>query len=206
VKPSNQPASPEEIRSFFRRLDRTLFLEPDTIGDSWQDRPLPIGKGQTISQPSLVLQMTILLEPAPSFRVLEIGTGSGYQTAFLAEFFGEVFTVERFPQFVQKARERIQNLGYQNVHFRTGDGCEGWQEASPFERIVVTAGAGKPPPPLLQQLKIGGFLLIPVGNYRYQVLKKISRTGKDTFTEKDIEEVRFVELAGPYGFDSWQPS
>ena len=187
------------LTSFFKQLDRTLFLDEDTKRYAHQDAPLPIGNAQTISQPSLVLEMTRLLSPEPDSRVLEIGTGSGYQTAFLAEFSRAVFTVERFLDFTEAARSRLNALGYANVCYRTGDGSEGWAEAAPFDRIIVTAAAGKLPQALVGQLAPGGRMLVPVGEAGLQVLQLVTKDA-GAVRIRDIELVQFVELKGRYGW------
>lgn len=163
--------------------------------------PLPIGRGQTISQPSLVADMTLMLNPQNDSRVLEIGTGSGYQTAFLAEFSKEVYTIERFREFTDKARERLQTLGYHNVFYRTGDGSEGWPEQAPFDRIIVTAAAGKMPDSLVAQLAADGRMIVPVGGPDVQVLKLVCRDAAGIVSVRDAEMVRFVEMKGRYGWD-----
>lgn len=186
---------------FFRHLDRSLFLDNEYKVSAGSDMPLPIGNGQTISQPSLVAQMTGLLEPEKNSRVLEIGTGSGYQTAFLAEFAKEVYTIERFQEFTDKARRRLDSLGYTNVVYMTGDGSEGWPEEAPFDRIIVTAAAGTMPEALVRQLDAGGRMLIPVGNPGFQVLKLVRKETDGNVSTRDIEMVRFVEMKGRYGWN-----
>ncbi len=189
------------LASFFTRLDRSLFLGRDQLPYASDDRPLPIGNGQTISQPTLVAEMTRLLSPEKDGRVLEIGTGSGYQTAFLAEFSGHVCTVERFADFTEKARARLPALGYANVEFLTGDGSAGWPERAPFDRIIVTAAAGKLPDALLTQLAPGGRMLVPVGRPGLQTLKLVTKDLDGRVDAEDLEWVRFGELVGPYGWD-----
>lgn len=191
----------EVLIKFFQRLDRSLFLDNEYKSSADCDIPLPIGNRQTISQPSLVAQMTRLLEPHSNSRVLEIGTGSGYQTAFLAEFSKEVYTIELFQIFTDKARKRLNALGYHNVLFRTGDGSEGWPEQAPFDRIMVTAAAGKTPDALVDQLAACGRMVVPVGNPVYQVLKLVCKDAGGIVSIHDNEMVRFVELKGRYGWD-----
>jgi protein-L-isoaspartate(D-aspartate) O-methyltransferase len=186
---------------FFTRLDRSFFLGGDQRPFAADDRPLPIGNGQTISQPTLVAEMTRLLSPEKDSRVLEIGTGSGYQTAFLAEFSGHVCTVERFADFTEQARVRLAALGYTNVEFKTGDGSAGGPERAPFDRIVVTAAAGTMPDALVSQLAPGGRMLVPVGSPGLQTLKLVTKDADGRVGAEDIEWVRFVELVGPYGWD-----
>ena len=165
------------------------------------DSALPIGFGQTISQPSLVVQMTEYLELDKSCKVLEIGTGSGYQTAFLAEFGGQVFSVERIAELSHKAQARLQALGYTNVRFKIGDGSLGWDEFAPYDRIIVTAGAGKVPEDLLEQLKPTGKLLIPIGEPGFQDLVMISKDRNNQTVTKYLGGVTFVEFKGKYGWD-----
>lgn len=191
----------DELVSFFKRLDRTVFLDDTYKVLASVDTPLPIGCGQTISQPTLVLEMTRLLSPAPESRVLEIGTGSGYQTAFLAEFSGAVYTVERFPEFTETARARLSALGYRNVRYKTGDGSEGWAAEAPFDRIMVTAAAGIMPEALVAQLAPGGRMLVPVGSAGLQTLQLVTKDASGCVEISDIERVRFVELKGRYGWE-----
>lgn len=190
----------QALMDFYNWLDRSLFLDNAYRASSGLDMPLPIGSGQTISQPSLVAEMTGLLEPEKDSRVMEIGTGSGYQTAFLARFSKEVYTIERFKEFTDKARQRLADLGYTNVFFKTGDGSEGWPEQAPFDRIIVTAAAGKMPDALVSQLSAGGRMVVPVGSPGYQVLKLVRKDRDGAVTIRDIEMVRFVEMKGRYGW------
>ena len=191
----------EALREFFGRLDRSLFLDSGQRSAAALDMPLPIGHGQTISQPTLVVQMTALLDPSSDSRVLEVGTGSGYQTAFLAEFSREVYTVERLEDFTRKAKERLDALGYTNVRYLTGDGSDGWTEHAPFDRIMVTAAAGKVPDALVAQLAPGGRMVIPVGQPGLQVLKVVTKDAQGVVSAHDGVLVRFVELKGRYGWD-----
>ena len=188
------------LSSFFRRLDRSIFLDGNNKSCAMVDAPLPIGLGQTISQPSLVFEMTRLLSPEKDSHVLEIGTGSGYQTAFLAEFSKNVYTIERFEEFSNKAEARLDALGYTNVFFKTGDGSGGWEEFAPFDRVIVTAAAGKMPEELVRQLAPGGRMLIPVGAAALQTLQLVTKNGNGESAVHDIELVRFVELKGRYGW------
>jgi len=190
----------QALLDFFRRLDRRHFLDMATVPFARLDKPLPIGYGQTISQPSLVAEMTRLLSPEPDSRTLEIGTGSGYQTAFLAAFSQEVFTVERIPELSQKARIRLDELGYHNVRYKIGDGSIGWAEEAPFERIMVTAAAGRLPQELVDQLAAGGRMIIPVGPPGCQELLLVTRDEQGQLQETCIERVVFVELKGKYGW------
>jgi protein-L-isoaspartate(D-aspartate) O-methyltransferase len=198
----DQPQStPDAVHKFFRTLDRRLFLNDDYQDLAELDSALPIGFGQTISQPSLVVQMTEYLELDKSCKVLEIGTGSGYQTAFLAEFSGLVFSVERIAELSRQAQTRLQALGYTNVRFKIGDGSLGWDEFAPYDRIIVTAGAGKVPDDLLAQLKPNGKLLIPIGEPGFQDLVMISKDSNNQVATKYLGGVTFVEFKGKYGWD-----
>lgn len=191
----------EELEAFFRSLDRSLFLDDEYKVHAYVDRPLPIGFEQTISQPSLVLLMTYLLRPEKDSRVLEIGTGSGYQTCILAEFSREVYTIERIPDLAEKAEERLNKMGYRNIHFRTGDGSQGWPEEAPFDRIMVTAAAASLPFELISQLKEEGMMLIPVGPQDFQELQLVRKKKDGTIEVETTEMVRFVEMKGKYGWN-----
>jgi len=189
-----------KLNNFFNNLDRQFFIDNEYKQVAHHDRPLPIGFEQTISQPSLVLYMTLELDLDKSHKVLEIGTGSGYQTAFLAEFAGEVYTIERIAQLSKRAQEKLIELGYNNVKFKIGDGSEGWQEFAPFDRIIVTAGARELPQDLLDQLKQGGKMVIPVGKQGAQDLLLICKSEKGNISKESLGSVRFVEFKGKYGW------
>ncbi len=189
-----------KLHDFTESLDRSLFIDNENKYFASLDQPLPIGYGQTISQPSLVLEMTYLLSPDSSSSVLEIGTGSGYQTAILAQFSKHIYTMERIPELAQSARKRLEALGYNNITYYTGDGSEGWPEHAPFDRIIVTAAAGRTPAELLDQLSPGGIMIIPVGPPGMQELIQYSKNTKSVITSERIEYVRFVELIGKYGW------
>jgi protein-L-isoaspartate(D-aspartate) O-methyltransferase len=164
---------------------------------AYADRPLPIGYGQTISQPLIVALMTDLLQVGPNNAVLEIGTGSGYQAAVLARLAREVHTIEIVPALADAAAERLQRLGYVNVATRLGDGYYGWQEAAPFDGIIVTAAASQIPPPLIQQLKSGGRMVIPVGApFALQHLVLVEVDDQRKVRTRQLLPVRFVPLAG----------
>jgi protein-L-isoaspartate(D-aspartate) O-methyltransferase len=181
------------------KVPRHLFVPPHLRAQAYADRPLPIGQGQTISQPYIVALMTQLVRPQPGDKVLEIGTGSGYQAAVLAELAGEVYTIEIIPELAEQAKRRLKELGYENIHVRTGDGYKGWPEVAPFDAIVVTAAPSHVPPPLLEQLADGGRLVIPVDTSIYQqTLKLITRQG-DNYREEDITGVAFVPLVDEEG-------
>ncbi|HHV15225.1 MAG TPA: protein-L-isoaspartate(D-aspartate) O-methyltransferase [Gelria sp.] len=189
-----------KLVAFFNSLDRSFFVDNKYKKHAHQDRPLPIGYEQTISQPSLVLEMTDRLALDKNCRVLEIGTGSGYQTALLAEFAGEVYTVERIKELAESAREKLEKLGYKNIHYRVGDGSAGWAEHAPYDRIIVTAAAGKIPEELVNQLGAGGIMIIPVGPRGLQQLKLITRDLEGEIHSKSIGDVAFVEMKGKYGW------
>ena len=166
----------ERIKAFYEKLDRSLFIDNEYKKSAGVDAPLPIGFGQTISQPSLVLQMTLWLEPDENCRVLEIGTGSGYQTALLAQFSKAVYTVERIKKLSVKAQKRLhRNLDFDNVYYKIGDGSEGWEQHAPFDRIITTAAAGRIPEKLLEQLSPGGVAVMPVGPRLVQDLMKFTK-------------------------------
>ena len=156
------------------RVPRELFVPPESQHEAYDDHPVPIGHGQTISQPYIVAYMTEALRVAPSHRVLEIGTGCGYQTAVLAQLAGEVFSVEVIPTLAEQARARLDALGYRNVHVTVGDGHQGWPEHAPYDRVLVAAAAESVPAPLVEQLADTGILVIPVGvwNQELRVLQK----------------------------------
>lgn len=193
----------EDLKAFAEHLDRAYFIDNEYKQYADYDQPLPIGYEQTISQPSLVLQMTYILSPDKESRVLEIGTGSGYQTALLAEFSGEVYTIERIGALAEKAEERLDGLGYKNISFMTGDGSIGWEEHAPYDRIMVTAAAAELPKELLKQLAAGGRMVIPVGPRWCQELMLVEKDINGEIYSKIIEEVVFVELKGKYGWSYW---
>ncbi|HPX78899.1 MAG TPA: protein-L-isoaspartate(D-aspartate) O-methyltransferase [Bacteroidales bacterium] len=175
-----------------RTVERHLFVDSQLANKAYEDNPLPIGHGQTISQPFIVAYMTSLVEPRPHFRILEIGTGSGYQAAVLAEIADSVFTMEIIPELGEMAEKRLEALGYENVRVTVGDGYRGLPEKAPFHAIVVTAGAEHIPPPLLEQLAEGGKMIIPVGSqFAVQYLILIEKK-KGRITTKNMMPVRFV--------------
>lgn len=182
----------------FRSVDRAAFVAEGQGGVAYEDRPLPIGFSQTISQPYMVARMTAELSLAGGERVLEIGAGSGYQTAILARIAAEVYAVEYVAELTDRARRSLDNLGVANVHLRTGDGTLGWPEAAPFDRILAAAAAPDVPPPLLEQLADPGVLLMPVGPMGGQRLVKIERrNGQDIRSE--FCPCTFVLMRGHYG-------
>ena len=179
------------------RVPRHLFVPPDLQDMGYLNRPLPIGYGQTISQPYIVALMTDLLEPEPDDVAFELGTGSSYQAAVLAELVAEVYTVEIVPPLAASATERLETLGYDNVTVRAGDGYHGWPEHAPFDIVVVTAAASHVPPPLIAQLKPGGRMVIPVGSpFLTQHLLLIEKGEDGTVTSRQILPVIFVPLTG----------
>lgn len=184
----------EKLLQFFSSLDRSRFVDEPYKALSSLDRPLPIGHGQTISQPSLVAYMTEQLELNKKHTVLEIGTGSGYQSAFLAEFSGELYTVERIGELSKKAEERLSSLGYRNIHYRVADGSLGWPEHAPFDRIMVTAAPKIIPKPLIDQLAPEGIMIIPVGPEGWQELLKVTKDRHGSVSERKLLDVAFVEL------------
>lgn len=194
----------QDIIDFARQLDRRLFIDDEYQEYAHCDHPLPIGYGQTISQPSLVLEMTLQLQLIPGCKVLEIGTGSGYQTAFLAHFAGQVYTIERIKELSEKAQKRLTRMGYSNIHFRIGDGSQGWEKFAPYDRIIAAASAGQIPDELVAQLKPGGRMILPVGQPEEpQDLLLVYKNEADRISTEILEKVHFVEFKGKYG---WQQS
>jgi protein-L-isoaspartate(D-aspartate) O-methyltransferase len=182
-----------------RKVPRHLFVEEALRDRAYLDKALPIGEKQTISQPYMVAAMSEALELDGHDRVLEIGTGSSYQTAVLAELAESVFSVERIAGFVPLARARLETLGYYNVLIKIGDGTIGWSEHAPYDAILVTAAAPQVPRPLLDQLKLGGRLVMPLGPEDTQMLIRVRRN-EDGFREEALGECRFVKLIGRHGW------
>jgi protein-L-isoaspartate(D-aspartate) O-methyltransferase len=182
------------------RVPREQFVSPRQAAFAYDDGPLPIGEGQTISQPYIVACMAEALGLARTDRVLEIGTGSGYAAAVLAEIAAEVYTVERIPRLAEGARQRLARLGRASVHVLTGDGTLGWPEHAPYDAIVATAGGPAVPPALLEQLAIGGRLVIPVGGSYAQRLVRVTRATAEDYRYEDLEAVAFVPLVGAQGW------
>jgi protein-L-isoaspartate(D-aspartate) O-methyltransferase len=190
----------ERVLSAIRRVPRERFVPDAPLEHAWANVALPIGANQTISQPYVVALMTTSLGLSGSERVLEIGTGSGYQAAVLAEVAAAVYSIERHEALANAARTLLADLGYRNVEVHVGDGSLGWPEEAPFDRIIVTAGAPKVPSPLLQQLRPdGGRIVIPVGESDDQVLLMVERR-TDRFQEQPLGPVRFVPLIGDQGW------
>jgi protein-L-isoaspartate(D-aspartate) O-methyltransferase len=183
----------------FRKVPRHEFVPSHLQEEAYRDCPLPIGSGQTISQPYMVATMTAAARINAGDRVLEIGTGSGYQAAILAELAGEVYSVERRASLSKAAKAVIERLGYKNVHLKVGDGTLGWHEEAPFSAIVVTAGAPHIPEPLVEQLRIGGRLVIPIEDGFAQVLYVIEKTPSG-IEKRRAERCTFVPLVGEHGW------
>ncbi len=193
----------EKVLNAMRKVPRERFLPKGQGVWAYDDAPLPIGDGQTISQPYIVAYMTEALALDGGEKVLEIGTGSGYAAAVLAEIAADVYTIERIDGLAIMARAVLGNLGYQNVHVRQGDGTLGWPEHAPFDGIVVTAGGPDVPDTLKDQLKIGGRLVMPIGESTwYQELVRVTRITEAEFDTEDLVPVRFVPLIGEEGWDS----
>jgi len=183
-----------------RRVPRHLFVEEALQEQAYSDYPLPIGEKQTISQPYIVALMSEVLELKGDEKILEIGTGSGYQAAILAELADRVFSVERFPPLAYRASQILKKLGYQNILIRVADGSLGWPEEAPFDGIMVTAGTPKIPQPLTDQLRVGGRLVLPVGDRLSQELVLVERT-PEGIRKTDFGGVRFVGLVGKWGWE-----
>ena len=187
----------KEVLNAFGKVPRELFIMKGMEEATYDDCPLPIGYGQTISQPYIVAYMLESLRLKGNHSVLEIGTGCGYQTAILAEICKKVYTIEIIKPLLEVARKNLTKAGYNNVVFKSGDGNEGWKERGPFDRIIVSASAHRIPPALLDQLAIGGKMILPVGKTVWgQSLKLVEKLGKGRFQETKSLGVRFVPLVG----------
>src|SRR4030043_363227 len=182
------------VISALLKVERHRFVLEDYLNSAYADQPLPIGEGQTISQPYIVALMTELLELKENEKVLEIGTGSGYQAAILAELAKEVYTIEIIESLASMAKSRLLELGYQNIKVKAGDGYLGWPEVAPFDAIIVTAAPDHIPKPLVEQLKEGGRMVVPVGTYTQELKKIIKRSGKIETT--DVIPVVFDPMTG----------
>jgi protein-L-isoaspartate(D-aspartate) O-methyltransferase len=189
----------ERVLRVMGKIPRHLFIEEALAGEAYNDHPVPIGEKQTISQPYIVALMTEALELKAEERTLEIGTGSGYQTAILAELSNRVYTIERIKSLLVNARKVLAQLGYDNILFKAFDGTLGWKEYAPFDAIMVTAGAPRFPSPLMDQLADNGRMVIPVGDRYSQELIKVIRKGK-SFEQKNLGGCRFVNLIGVEGW------
>ncbi len=186
-----------EVLAAMRRVPRHLFVPDELTGLAYADRPLPIGYSQTISQPYIVALMTDLLDLESGDVVLELGTGSGYQAAVLGELVSRAFTIEIVPGLAEQAAARLAQLGYENIAVREGDGYYGWPEHAPFDAIIVTAAASHVPPPLVQQLKPGGRMIIPVGTrFSVQHLLLVEKEADGPVRTRQLLPVRFVPLTG----------
>jgi protein-L-isoaspartate(D-aspartate) O-methyltransferase len=195
----NRRALDERVMRTLATVPRHEFVPLDERRLAYENRPLPIGHGQTISQPYIVAIMTDLIEPGPGCRALEVGTGSGYQAAILSKLCDEVYTIEIIEGLGTSARDRLARLGYRNVTVRVGDGYYGWEEHAPFDVIVVTAVASQVPPPLLRQLKPGGRMILPIGTrFTAQELVLIRKAEDGRITTRQILPVRFVPLTGDH--------
>lgn len=194
---ASRDISDERILAAMRKVPREFFVRPEDCRGAFHDGPLPIGCGQTISQPYIVAYMTDLLGLRDGDRVLEVGTGCGYQTAVLAELADRVHTIEIIPELSERARETLSAMGYSNIDFSTGDGRDGWPEEAPFDAIIVTAAPGQVPPALMEQLADGGRLVIPVGTSAQYIHRIVRRGGE--FEDEGLLAVRFVPLTGGAG-------
>jgi protein-L-isoaspartate(D-aspartate) O-methyltransferase len=188
------------VLAAFGSVEREQFVPGDLLARAYDDAPLPIGSGQTISQPYVVALTVQALQLRGHERVLEIGTGSGYAAAILGALAREVETIERIAELAQSAAERLARLGFANVHVHCADGTLGWLPGAPYEAIAVAAGAPRPPRSLLDQLAIGGRLVLPHGDVDHQRMTRLIRRGVDQFDEQDLGEVRFVPLVGAEGW------
>jgi protein-L-isoaspartate(D-aspartate) O-methyltransferase len=191
--------NPRVLRAM-RKVPREAFVPEGYKDLAFEDGPLPIGEGQTISQPYIVALMAEAAALQPDNKVLEVGTGSGYAAAVCSELVAQVYTIERHPDLAARAETTLRALGYSNISIRTGDGTRGWPEAAPFDAIIVAASGPRPPDSLKGQLAIGGRLVMPVGQGRPQYLCKITRLGSDQFAEVDLGPVQFVLLVGEEGW------
>jgi len=189
----------EAVVTALTQVKRHHFVLENYQHYSYDNRPLPIGKGQTISQPFIVALMTELLALEKGHKVLEVGTGSGYQAAILAQLASQVYTIEIIPELGESAEKRLTSLGYHNVEVKVGDGFRGWPEQAPFDAIIVTAAPREIPPPLIEQLKNGGRMVIPVGGqHQIQQLMLLQKDKHGKVTQRSVLAVRFVPLTGDH--------
>ena len=194
---TGRPAFSPAVMAAMTKVPRHRFVPADQVPYAYANRPLAIGHGQTISQPYIVALMTDLIDPRADQRVLEIGTGSGYQAAVLAELVAQVHSIEIIAPLAAEATARLKALGYANIQTRAGDGYYGWEEAGPFDAILVTAAASHVPPPLIRQLKPGGRMVIPVGaHFMAQYLLLVEKTAEGQVSTRQILPVSFVPLTG----------
>lgn len=188
------------VLAAMRKIPRHVFVDPSLARQAYEDCPLPIGEGQTISQPYMVAIMTAALGLVGDEKVLEIGTGSGYQTAVLAELADWVYSVERIPSLAERAGNTLARLDYDNISTRVGDGSLGWPEVGPFRAIIVTAGSPTVPRPLVEQLRVGGRLVIPVGPPHAQTLRRVLKK-EEGIEQEELVGCVFVKLVGEHGWD-----
>jgi protein-L-isoaspartate(D-aspartate) O-methyltransferase len=193
--------SDDRVLDAINRVPRHRFVDEGLQHRAYGDHPLPIGEEQTISQPYIVGLMTSLLELTGREKVLEVGTGSGYQTAVLAELSRRVCSIERLPRLADRARRLVESMGYTNVWIRVGNGALGWSDEAPFDRILVAAAGPSVPPPLIDQLGDGGRLVAPVGDAESQTLTLVERRGGEV-TTRSLGECRFVPLVGKYAWET----
>jgi len=184
-----------QVLDAMRTVPRHLFIPEDNRDLAYRDGPVGIGRGQTISQPYLVAYMSQMLAIGPGSRVLEIGTGSGYQTAILAHLGAKVYSVEILPDLAERAAKTLRDNGYADVHLKVGDGLYGWEDAMPFDRIIVTAAPQEIPHPLPEQLKVGGFMMVPTGDRRQQTLWRYTRRPQE-WSRESLTPVLFVPMTG----------
>ncbi|MBI4807093.1 MAG: protein-L-isoaspartate(D-aspartate) O-methyltransferase [Desulfovibrio sp.] len=192
--------SSSAVLAAMRKVPRHLFVEEALKPQAYEDHPLPIGQGQTISQPYVVAWMTELLDIRPGMKVLEIGTGSGYQTAILAEMNAVIYSVERVAELYELTRNRLASMGYGNVHLKLDDGTMGWPEYAPYDRILVTAGGPRVPEPYVEQLADPGLLIMPVGPERRSQNLLLLRKQDGKIGRKSVGQVMFVDLVGRHGW------
>jgi protein-L-isoaspartate(D-aspartate) O-methyltransferase len=192
----------QRVIGAMRKVPRHLFLDEALWPEAYEDHPAPIGEKQTISQPYIVALMTEILQLQGTEKVLEIGTGSGYQTAILAELAEQVYSIERIPSIAKRARKVLDDLNYINIMITIDDGTHGWREHGPYDAIIVTAGAPSPPKMLLDQLKVGGRMIIPVGDESTQDLILYTKEPDGTYRKDNYGSCRFVKLIGEQGWRS----
>jgi protein-L-isoaspartate(D-aspartate) O-methyltransferase len=185
----------EQVLDVMRRIPRPEFVPPHVRDQAYVNAPLPIGYGQTISQPRLVAKMMQWVQPQPGDKALDVGTGSGYQAALLAELVSQVYSIEILQTLADAARARLAALGYQNIQIHTGDGCQGWPTQAPFDVIVVAAAADHIPRPLVEQLALGGRMVIPVGTHA-QTMWVLKKAEDGSISQHNVGSVAFVPLVG----------
>jgi len=192
----------QRVLNAFRTVPREEFVPPRHRSSAYDDRALPTKEGQTISQPYMVASMTETLGVSPGDWILEVGTGSGYQAAILAEMEAEVYTIEHFSSLLSEATERFQKLGYASkIHTKVGDGTTGWEEHAPYDGIIVTAAAPEVPPSLKRQTAVGGTIVIPIGSRTQQKISILERTSRDGWSQEKSTPCVFVSLVGEEGWD-----